>query len=153
MAGREAGSGGGARVAQAVGIAGAESCCGAVEAPRRHRRRKQRRRGRGRPWGSCGDAGASDFRPRRPGAGPERGKWLWRSYSSDVLLRRKLLLRRCRQLLRQQLDVSTMDAEFKSCNMVLMIHPQFSSMFITIPQFTGLQCVFSVNLGSSNILK
>ena len=62
-----------------------------------------------------------------------------------------------RRLLRQQLDVSTMDAEFRSYNMVLMIHPQFSSIllsiFIAIAQFTGLQYVFSVNLGSSNILK
>ena len=151
------------RCARGWGVAGAESCCGVVEEGLLGGVDDENGGGaEGESHGgSCGNAGAGDFRPRRPGTGAERSKWLWRSYSSDFLLRRKLLLRRCRPGVffdsSSVFQLSTMDAEFRSYNMVLMIHPQFSSIllsiFIAIAQFTGLQYVFSVNLGSSNILK
>ncbi|KAG2599450.1 hypothetical protein PVAP13_5KG443414 [Panicum virgatum] len=59
--------------------------------PRHGRRGNRRGCRRGRPGGSCSDARAGEFRPRRPCAG---------SYS-DFLHQRKPLLRRCRHLLQQ----------------------------------------------------
>ena len=115
-AGTEADSGGGAGAAQGGGAAGAEgqgggaegrghggSCCGGTGTE-----------AGGHGW-SCGGAGADEFRPPRPCAGAERSKRRFGSYSSDFIVRRKLLLQWW-----QQPFVSTMDAIFRSCNMVLI---------------------------------
>jgi len=106
--------GGGAGAAQGGGAAGAEgrgggaegrghggSCCGGTGTE-----------AGGHGW-SCGGAGADEFRPPRPCAGAERSKRRFGSYSSDFIVRRKLLLQWW-----QQPFVSTMDAIFRSCNMI-----------------------------------